>query len=346
MRAKPYTRNIIHTLCFILLGLFYTQVSQAQTDAMFTKYMFNSLNFNPAYAGSKEHLSIALIHRSQWLGVKGSPNVQSLTLHTPFKKIDKLGIGGSIINQTIGTSRMVSTNISYAYKIRLGKDAKAGTIAVGMQGGITNWRANLKKIEVFDSTDESFSDEFPSYWLPNFGFGLYYYSKFFYLGAAVPNLLEHDLRDLNLTTERYARTARHYYLSAGGAIPLNGDDLILKPMVLVKSAALLSGFKSDDGAADNYGSPTEFSVDLSLLFRETFWLGASFRSSVEAFTGTSSYDSVDIWASYQMKNGMVLGLAYDYTLTKLQKPSKASFEIMLGFEFDTKIEKSYSPRYF
>ncbi len=346
MKTRSHTLRKGLLSLLLLLGLTFALRLEAQTDAMFTKYMFNSLTFNPAYAGSKEHMSMALIHRSQWLGVQGGPNTQSFTLHTPFKGFDRIGIGGSIVNQNVGTSHMVSANLSYAYRIRLGQNAKAGTIAVGMQGGVTNWRANLKNLDVYNTMDEAFSEEFPSYWLPNFGFGVYYYSKYFFLGGSVPNLLEHDLRELNLTTEKYARTARHYYLSIGGAIPVNGDDLIIKPMVLVKSAALFSGMKNEEDPFKNYGSPTEFNVDLSILFREVLWVGAAFRSSVQAFTGTSSYDSMDVWASYRLNNGMVVGLAYDYTLTELQKPSKASFEVMLGYEFDFKTEKAYSPRYF
>ena len=76
------------------------------------------------------------------------------------------------------------------------------------------------------------------------------------------DLLEHDLRELDLSTEKYARTARHYYLTLGGAIPINGDDIILKPMILVKSAALFSGMKNEEDQFNNYGSPTEFDFDL------------------------------------------------------------------------------------
>ena len=35
----------------------------AQQDAMFTKYMFNSLTFNPAYAGMEETLNFTGVFR-------------------------------------------------------------------------------------------------------------------------------------------------------------------------------------------------------------------------------------------------------------------------------------------
>ncbi len=321
-------------------------MAKGQTDAMFTKYMFNQLSYNPAYAGSKEYLSMNVIHRTQWLGVKGAPHSQTFTVHTPMKGFDRLGFGLSIINQNVGSSQALTANLSYAYRIRLGESPYAGTIAVGMQGGMTNWRANLTDLDVYNTTDEAFSEQFPSFWLPNFGFGIYYYSQYYFVGISSPNLLEYDLRDKDVTTDRNARTFRHYYLTAGGAIPIKGDDLVFKPMIMVRSAALFSKFKNEENEYNSYGTPTEFNIDLSFFMMKTLWVGAAYRSSIEHFTGTSSFDSVDVWAAYYLKKGLRVGVAYDYTLTEIQRPSKASFEVMLGYEFNTSTSKTYSPRYF
>jgi hypothetical protein len=46
---------------------FYSFVSFAQQDAQFT-YMYNTININPAYAGSRGALSIFALHRTQWVG--------------------------------------------------------------------------------------------------------------------------------------------------------------------------------------------------------------------------------------------------------------------------------------
>lgn len=346
MRASLHYRNIIHTFLVICLGVGLSTSAKAQTDAMFTKYMFNSLVFNPAYAGSKDYMSINLLHRTQWLGVKGAPSSQSFSIHTPMKGFNRIGFGGTLVNQTVGTSRSMTANLSYAYRIKLGESPYAGTLSIGMQGGITNWRANFSDLDVYNDADESFGNTFPSFWLPNFGFGLYYYSKYYFVGVSSPNLLEYDLRDNDVTTDVNAKTFRHYYLTLGGAIPIKGEDLIFKPMVLFKSAALLSKFKNEDNNYNGYGSPTQFNVDLSFFIRKVLWVGASYRSSIEQFTGTSSYDSADVWAAYYLKNGLHFGVAYDYTLTELQKPSKASFEIMLGYDFNLTKSKTYSPRYF
>jgi len=94
------------------------------------------------------------------------------------------------------------------------------------------------------------------------------------------------------------------------------------------------------------GAPTEFDIDLSLLFYEQFQVGLSFRSAIEAFDDTSSYDSADIWMSYFLPNGLRIGAAFDYPLNDVRTVSPGSFEIMIGYEFDYKEKNIVTPRYF
>lgn len=330
-------RNSITLLiCFFLVG----NALNAQQDAMFTKYMFNSLVYNPAYAGAKDHMSIGLLHRTQWWGIDGAPTTQSLTLHTPMKN-ERVGIGFSAINDDIGPTHTIQANLSYAYRIPVGKSK----LSIGIQGGVMNWRADWSKLSLEDQVDEAYAESDPSYWLPNFGAGVYFYNPKFYVGLGVPHLIEYDLRETDINTSQWAKQYRHYFFSTGAAFPLNGDMLIFKPSILVKNVGLLSSLSKDE-AYQNYGAPTEFDIDLSLLFYQALWVGVSFRSAIEAFDDTSSFDSVDIWASYYLANGLRIGAAYDYTLTKLQGPAEGSFEIMLGYEFNYKSKQLVTPRYF
>ncbi len=153
------------------------------------------------------------------------------------------------------------------------------------------------------------------------------------------------LDDDEIQTPVWAKQYRHYFFSTGMAIPVKGDMLIFKPSILIKNVGLLSSLNKDS-AYRNFGAPTEFDIDLSLMFYQAFWIGASFRSAFEAFNDSSSFDSIDIWASYYLANGLRIGAAYDYTLTKLQQPAQGSFEVMLGYEFDYKTKQLVTPRYF
>jgi len=330
----------------LLAVTLYLGTSFAQQDPMFTKYMFNSLTFNPAYAGSKEHMAIGLLHRSQWIGIDGAPVTQSLTIHTPLKN-ERVGVGFNLVNDNIGPTSNLGMNLSYAYRIPIGDNG--GKLSIGMQGGVENYRADFTGLDLESQAgvDPAFFEN-PNRWLPNFGAGVYYYNPSFYAGFSSPQLVEYDLAQ-NVTTpngrQTWARQYRHYFFTAGGAIPISGDDLIFRPSMLVKNVSLFNSLRKDEQFQE-VSTPTEFDIDLSMFFYQTLWLGLSYRSAIQDFDDTSSNDSIDIWASYFLKNGLRIGAAYDYTLTELSQATSGSFELFLGYEFDYDTEKTVTPRYF
>ena len=328
---------ILLALCGFLLGDAF-----GQQDPMFTKYMFNSLIFNPAYAGSKDYMYAGFLYRNQWAGVEGAPSTQTATLHSPLRN-ERVGVGLALINDEIGPTQTVGANLSYAYRIPLDKAMK-NKLSIGLQGGIENYRANWSMLDI-ENPDIVFNDS-PNEFLPNFGVGVFFYNDNYYLGASVPHLIEYDLRE-NIQTEIYARQARHYYFTGGAAFPLNGDALMFKPSFLVKAVGLLKS-QSKIEAFRNIGAPVEFDIDLSLLFQQTLWVGTSLRAAVGAFgdNPTSSYDSVDVWASVFLKSGLRIGAAYDYPINSFNGATPGTFEVMLGYEFNFKQSKMATPRYF
>ena len=354
-----YLRRI---LPFVVL-LICVSALRAQQDPMFTKYMFNSLVFNPAYAGSKEYLTINALHRSQWLDWNtagnslqdgasgGAPTTQTFTIHGPANK--RVGLGLNLINDEIGVSQSTSINMAYAYRIDFG----TGTLSLGLQGGIRYWRADWDRLTYRDprATDRVFSRPNPQLWMPNFGGGFYYYSEKFYFGGSVPSLVQFDLRDEIADSEfrDIARSYRHYYFTVGGAIPLDGlGDFVLKPSLLVKSVGLFEDFANDDPGRQRIGAPNAFDIDVSMLFYETVWLGLSYRSAFEAFAVNerdvfrSSHDSADFWLSLQLPKGIRIGAAYDFPLSALREYTVGSVELMVGYDFNYELRKIQTPRYF
>ena len=333
-------RKILTLISFLVIG---ATALNAQQDPMFTKYMFTSLVYNTAYAGYYDHMYISALYRNQWLGVDGAPTTQTLTLHTPLKN-NRVGVGFHVLNDAIGPIEETKAFAAYSYKIPLGGTRQ---LAIGIQGGVSYLRGDRSKLNLQQDQDLAFQDIGETTFEPNFGAGIMYYDKSFYIGVSSPSLIEHDLRsDETIVSEFYARKFRHYYLATGAAIPLNGDLLIFKPSILIKNVGLLAGL-SKDIAFQNVGAPTEFDIDLSLLFYEQFQVGLSFRSAIEAFGGgSSSFDSADIWMSYFLSNGLRIGAAFDYPLNSIRGVSPGSFEILIGYEFDYKVKKTVTPRYF
>ena len=331
-------RKNLTLILFLLLGGI---AVQAQQDALFTKYMFNSLVYNPAYAGYYDHLYAGVLYRNQWEGVNGAPTTQTLTMHTPLKQ-QKVGVGLNLVNDAIGPIDETRANLSYSYRIPLGG---SNTLAIGLQGGLSYWRADFGQLNLQEVNDDAFSEGNPTKFLPNFGAGILFYNQTFYVGASSPQLIEHDLREENINTLPFARQYRHYYFAAGAAFPLGGKHLVFKPSLLVKNVGLLANLSKDE-EFQNVGAPTEFDIDLSLMFYEQFQVGLSFRSAVEAFDDRSSYDSADIWMSYLLNNGLRFGAAFDYPLNALNSVTNGSFEIMVGYQFNYEVAKVVTPRYF
>ncbi|MFN0016069.1 MAG: type IX secretion system membrane protein PorP/SprF, partial [Saprospiraceae bacterium] len=122
-----------------------------------------------------------------------------------------------------------------------------------------------------------------------------------------------------------------------------GEQVVFRPSLLLKSSGLFSSLKKD-GKTQNIGAPTALNIDASFFFRQTFWVGATFRTAIQ--TQKSSSDSADLWAAWYLRNGLRLGASYDFTLSKLQKAGGNSFEVMVGYAFDIKVKQVASPRYF
>ena len=88
-------KNNIVTIAIVLISSF----GFAQQLPQFTEYMFNTISINPAYAGSRNTLSIVGLHRSQWTEIQNGPQTQTLSVHSPLRN-EKLGLGVSVINDS------------------------------------------------------------------------------------------------------------------------------------------------------------------------------------------------------------------------------------------------------
>ena len=73
----------LHKLFLTVAIIASSVVLKAQQEPMFTQYVFNESFINPAYAGSHEGLSMNMLYRDQWVGLKGSPKTQTFTMHMP-----------------------------------------------------------------------------------------------------------------------------------------------------------------------------------------------------------------------------------------------------------------------
>ena len=292
----------------------------AQQEARYTQYMFNKLVLNPAYAGSTEALSLTGVFRKQWVSIDGAPQSASFSAHAPIGQ--KIGLGGFIEYDQIGVHKGGTLNLSYAYKFIINESR----LAVGVQGGLRYLKSNWTELEGNSFIDPSLEPTLfannESRIMPNFGVGLYFYNpNKFYVGASIPHLINNDLG-----VTKIAHQYRHYYFMAGGVIPA-GSALKVKPSVLLKVVPK--------------NAPMQLDANLMFLIKNTLWLGSSFR-----FDQGFSPESIDFIAAVQLNNGLKVGYAYDYTLSKLNEFTSGSHEIMVGYDFKQEGIRIRTPRYF
>ena len=183
--------------------------SSAQQDPHYTQYMYNQSVINPAYAGSREGLSLGLLHREQWSGLEGAPKTTTFFGNGRVGK--NVGLGLSVISDKIGpvTENNVYADFSYTIKLQPGHK-----LALGLKAGMTMQQSDFFS-EIYyyvpDPNDPAFAENTSQ--------------SFFNVGAGVEK-----------NNRKFGSDVMHMFLTGGYVFDLN-EDWKLKPSAMLKMAA-------------------------------------------------------------------------------------------------------------
>lgn len=294
------------------------QTAQAQFEPQFTQYMFNEMFINPAYAGSREQVSATMVYRNQWVGLEGSPKTQTASVHGPLMN-KKLGLGLTIMNESIGVTKQFAVYGSYAYRMQIGTN---GALALGLQGGFINHQENLSEVITTEENDNEFLFNTPKVTLPNVGYGMYYNTDKFYAGISIPRMLKNRVAGdgSKAVTNSMNFKTWHYYFMTGYVFPIS-ETVKLKPSLMVKAVQ---------------GAPLIADITINALLKDVFWIGFAYRTE-DSFAGL---------AAFQITPQLRIGYSFDYTTTELNNYSNGTHEITLGYDFSFNKKKVVTPRYF
>ena len=292
--------------------LFTGVLSYAQQDAQFTQYMYNTINVNPAYAGSRGALSMFALHRTQWVGLDGAPVTNTVSMNTPLNE-SNLGLGISLINDKIGptTENAISADLSYTIQT-----SETWKLSFGIKATANLFNLDVSKLNPVDATDPSLQDF--SKFSPNIGAGIYLHSDKAYVGLSVPNFIEtkrYDDNEVAIFREKIS-----YYLIAGYVFDLN-DTVKFKPALLTKMVE---------------GAPLQVDVSGNFMFYDKFMLGVAYRWSA----------SLSAMVGFQITDGLYMGYGYDKETTNLDNYNSGSHEIFLRYEIFKNNDKITTPRFF
>ncbi len=295
-----------------LFGLILFQEVNAQQDPQYTQYMYNMTVVNPAYAGSKESLSITALYRNQWTGIDDNPVTFTLSAHSPVG--ENVGLGISAVKDELGPVKETNVNADFSYTLRFGNNLN---LALGIKAGATFLDVGLVDLDLQDPNDPFFSQNINNT-SPNIGAGAFFYSDKFYVGFSVPNILESVHLDENGL--KYGSEIQHYFATAGYVFQIT-DNFKLKPNGMVKTY---------------FDGPISFDANLNALFYEKFELGVSYRLD-DSFSGL---------VGFQITPSLRIGYAYDSVVSDLKSVGSSSHEIILTWDVFFNKRTLRSPRYF
>ena len=272
----------------------------AQQLPLYSQYMFNTLEINPAYAGFKQSMQFTSVFRKQFNGIKDAPQTAMISGDMPIGDT-KLGVGLKIVDDRIFVIQNFGAQLSMSYRI----EGDKSNLAFGLQMGALNNKTDFSKLNITNAGDPVFSQNLNAL-TANFGTGVFFNTDKFYAGLSSPNLVRAHLRKIDVALSEYAvKQSLHVYLNAGYLITLN-DNFVLKPSFLIR------GVK---------GIPLNYDINANLFFRDIVSAGVSYRNDI-AMVGLLDFKLVP---------NLRLGYAYDYNLGRLTNFSRASHEIILRF---------------
>ncbi|WP_373310098.1 PorP/SprF family type IX secretion system membrane protein [Capnocytophaga cynodegmi] len=301
---------------FLMLMLLLCTGVFAQQESQYTQYMYNTMMFNPGYAGSRDVGSFFGLYRTQWVGLEGAPKTATLSYHTPIR--DKnVGLGVSLFHESIGPQQDNTFLVDFSYTLNF----ENSKLAFGLKGSAGFFQLDVNKLHLYDGQDYSFTGD-NSIFRPNVGAGLFWYSDKYYVGFSVPNLLETEVFRRNDQNREVSvlKNSQHYYLIGGYVFDLT-ENTKFKPAVLSKVS---------------YGAPFQLDVSANFMFNEKFVLGAAWRWSA----------AVSAMAGFQINDRWFIGYGYDFETTELSRYNSGSHEIFLRYELVKAHRKVVSPRFF
>ncbi len=320
--------------------LLYSGAVQAQMDPQFTSNMFNLLTSNPGKAGSTGRMNAVGLTRNQWVNYgASSSNVATSTAYkvvNPTTYVASLdanvkilkqesGVGITFIEENLGLVNNLSINFIYSYRKKLWN----GTLGIGLAAGIINntwngdqiyipegdWIDDISYLDEYSSIESQLGNEFIDTKF-DMSLGTFFENEKFYAGVSATHLFRPEL-EVSEESGYYLFFNRNYYISGGYKHQLEANP---------KFELIPSLFFKTDGIT--------FQTDLNcnVWYDNTYYGGLTYRLQ----------DGIAFLLGAKLRNGLMVGYAFDLTTSRLNYGTYGSHEIVIGYAFDLSASKQKS----
>lgn len=297
-----------------------------QQAEKYTQFMYNKLQYNPAFAGVPGRYCLTIGGYGQWIGLDGAPNSQLIRFNMPLLN-NRIGLGAGLTRDAIGPQETYTMDLAYAYHLPVGP----GFLSMGVRGNVTFIRVDFDKANGTQpvSIDGAIPAGRQSRYVPNFGLGFYYYTNDWYAGFSIPKLVETDISFVDIGQPE-ATEKRHYHFMTGARFVLS-DVVTLEPQAL---------FTFVDNA------PFTADVNLNAVFIKRILGGATLRLGGGQQQGIA--ESLSLLAGFQISEDLFFALSYTLSFSDLVNTHSGSIEGVFRWCFGPKANADayVNPRFY
>jgi len=317
---KISSMNFRHLIYIIVLFSTYRTVGQ-QIDP-YSLVLFTPFQYNPAFAGLEEKISLQGSFRDQWLKVPGNPSSRYFLADAPIPALGS-GVGIKIQEDQFGASKQLSVGLNWSFSKSINKNS---LIAIGLGINNVRYRLNGSVLRTPGGNYSSTSIDHQDNLLSNgeialsgvsYEGGVYLKTNFFEAGISGANLLPTALNGENFGITLLP----HYTFSSRAFLPVN-TQLIIQPGILLR---VVSGL---------------LQLDSYVLgnFKEKFTLGAGLRGY-----SPNTLDGLMVLAGIQVAENISFNYTYTIPLSAIRTATSGSHELMIRYTINQKLGKGILP---
>jgi len=207
-----------------------TNIAMAQKDPEIAHYWMTETAFNPAAAGKGSLLNVAALYNVTYAGFDNSPKTIYASGDMPIRLTkSNHGVGVRFVSDNIGTFSHTNLSLQYAYQRKM----LGGTIAVGINIGMTSEKMKASDIDLENDDDYAFPSTDANGTSLDLGLGLYYIRKDFYAGLSITHL---NSPSIEIGERQTLNVKSAYYLTAGYNIKLKNPFISIQPSMLARAS--------------------------------------------------------------------------------------------------------------
>lgn len=286
-----------------ILFLLFSVALTAQQSSQYSQFMMNEYGLNPATAGSGKGLYVMVGRRTQWRGFALAPETNFASVTKAFGKKGYKhywhGIGGYVEQDKFGMFANRAAYGSYAIHLKLSAKyflsfgAAAGAKSIAISNTVT------------DKNDPALLASNQKVIIPDVIPGLYLYSKKVTVGISVRNLYKNTMKQGGKQIGTGSRLIPTAVFTASKKIQSDGYDFVFVPGINMQS---------------NFIGIPSAQFNFMAYFRQRIGVGVTYRM----------HDAVSGMIQVRILKNVVIGFAYDYTVSKFRSANANSTEFMMG----------------